>query len=156
MAPNSLLFLTFFLSITLSSAFQLGPIRLVRDQNGIVTGAISPGRKVGGRSEVKDVESNKDVQELGRFAVQEYNRQLQENHTTKEELLSFSKVIEAQRQVVAGLKYYMRVVTTVSHAEEPEGHGKRVYDVVVVVKPWLGSRVLVSFEPVKGRKLGFA
>ncbi|KAJ4810083.1 Cysteine proteinase inhibitor [Rhynchospora pubera] len=120
-----------------------------------MTGAISPGRKVGGRSEVKDVESNKDVQELGRFAVQEYNCQLQENHTTKEELLSFSKVVEAQRQVVAGLKYYMRVVTTVSHAE-PEGHGKRVYDAVVVVKPWLGSRVLVSFEPVKGCKLRFA
>ncbi|KAJ3708614.1 hypothetical protein LUZ61_012319 [Rhynchospora tenuis] len=154
MAPNSLLFLTFFLSITLSTAFQLGPIRLIRDQTDITTGTISPGRKVGGRSEVKDVESNKDVQELGRFAVQEYNRQLQENHTTKEELLSFSKVVEAQRQVVAGLKYYMRIVTTVSCAE-PEGHGKRVYDVVVVVKPWLGSRVLVSFEPVKGRKLRF-
>ncbi|KAF3337394.1 cysteine proteinase inhibitor B-like protein [Carex littledalei] len=143
MALNSLLLLSLLFSLTLSTAFQISPIRLVRDDTASGTGTISPGRKVGGRSEVKNVESNKDVQELGRFAVQEYNQKLKENHTASEELLSFSQVVEAQRQVVSGLKYYMRIVVH----EKAEGHGKRVFDAVVVVKPWLHSRVLVSFVP---------
>lgn len=147
MALNSLILLNLLLllSLTLSTAFQIGPIRLVRSDAGSGTSTISPGRRVGGRSEVKNVESNKDVQELGRFAVQEYNRKLEENHKASEQLLSFSQVVEAQRQVVSGLKYYMRVVVH----ENNEGHGKRVFEAVVVVKPWLGSRLLVSFVPTE-------
>ncbi|KAF3337222.1 cysteine proteinase inhibitor 5 [Carex littledalei] len=146
MALNSFLLLNLLLlSLTLSTAFQIGLIRLVRGDADSGTGTISPGRKVGGRSEVKNVESNKDVQELGRFAVQEYNRKLEENHKASEPLLSFSQVVEAQRQVVSGLKYYMRIVVH----ENTESHGKRVFDAVVVVKPWLGSRLLVSFVPTE-------
>jgi cystatin-C len=145
MALNSLLLVNLLFSLTVSTAFQLGPIRLIRDEAAGGTGTISPGRKVGGRSEVKNVEANKEVQELGQFAVREYNRQLGENHTASEKLLSFSQVTEAQRQVVSGLKYYMRIVTH----EKSKGHGKRVFDAVVVVKPWLSSRLLVSFVPAR-------
>ncbi|CBI17297.3 unnamed protein product, partial [Vitis vinifera] len=38
------------------------------------TPAAGIGRMVGGRTEIKDVKTNKEVQQLGRFSVEEYNR----------------------------------------------------------------------------------
>ncbi|THU64879.1 hypothetical protein C4D60_Mb01t31130 [Musa balbisiana] len=99
------------------------------------------GRMVGGRTEVRDVESNKEVQDLGRYSVEEYNR-----HQGPAHPLTFARVVGAQRQVVSGIKYYLRVLAT-------EGDGgsagqQRTYDAVVVVKAWLGSRELISFVPI--------
>lgn len=51
--------------------------------------------------------------------------------------LSFSGVVAAERQVVSGIKYYLTIVT----------EGGRVFDAVVVVKPWAEVRDLVSFAP---------
>lgn len=48
--------------------------------------------RVGGRTEVKDVKSNEQVQELGRFSVEEYNRmRRQSGHGNGE--VTFSQVI---------------------------------------------------------------
>ncbi|KAG8369561.1 hypothetical protein BUALT_Bualt14G0026200 [Buddleja alternifolia] len=100
------------------------------------------GRRVGGRREVKDVENNKDVQDLGRFCVQEYNRQKAANgsgsSSKQQQLLSFSRVVEAETQVVSGIKYYLKISAS-----------KATFDAVVIVKPWMHhhSMDLLSFTP---------
>ncbi|CAL9095932.1 unnamed protein product [Musa textilis] len=100
------------------------------------------GRMVGARTEVQDVETNKEVQDLGLFSVDEYNRRLALRGVR---FLTFSRVAAAQRQVVSGIKYYLQVVATVDGTGE-EGQ-RRTFDAVVIVKPWLSSRSLVSFAP---------
>ncbi|RDX67813.1 Cysteine proteinase inhibitor 2, partial [Mucuna pruriens] len=94
---------------------------------------------VGGRKEIGDVKTNKEVQELGRFAVEEYNIRLMQRR--KEEGLTFVEVMEAQKQVVSGIKYYMKIAVTQS------GGDSRMFDSVVVVKPWLRSKELLNFAP---------
>ncbi|KAG8054228.1 hypothetical protein GUJ93_ZPchr0001g31250 [Zizania palustris] len=102
------------------------------------------GRKVGGRTDVRDVEGDREVQELGRFSVEEYNRYRQECCGDGVRL-EFGRVVAAQRQVVSGLKYYLRVAATEEGAEN--GGNPRVFDAIVVIKPWLESRTLVRFAP---------
>lgn len=104
------------------------------------------GRKVGARTEVRDVEGDGEVQELGRFSVAEYNRQLREGGGR----LEFGRVVAAQRQVVSGLKYYLRVVAVEEGGGAGNG-GERVFDAVVVVKPWLDSRTLLTFAPAAAK-----
>ncbi|KAI3953127.1 hypothetical protein MKW98_020322 [Papaver atlanticum] len=90
------------------------------------------GRKVGGRMEVKDVKNNKEIQKLGKFfsSNEEY------------EFLDYNEVVEAEKQVVSGLKYYLKIsaLTSVSGVEKK-------FDAVVVVKPWIRSKVLLNFAP---------
>ncbi|CAM0884323.1 unnamed protein product [Alopecurus aequalis] len=95
------------------------------------------GRKVGARTEVRDVEENKEVQELGRYSVDEHNRREREEEGGSGGRLEFRRVMSAQRQVVSGLKYYIRVAVA----------DDREFDAVVVVKPWLQSRALLRFAP---------
>ncbi|XP_077252600.1 cysteine proteinase inhibitor B-like [Tasmannia lanceolata] len=92
---------------------------------------------VGGRKEIKDVNSNKEVQDLGKFSVEEFVRTHQGGPT-----LEFSRVVEAQSQVVSGIKYYLKI-------EANENGVPKTYDAVVVVKLWLRSnpRQLISFTP---------
>ncbi|CAN6242119.1 unnamed protein product [Urochloa humidicola] len=102
---------------------------------------------VGGRRDIKDVGSNKEVQSLGRFAVDEHNSRLRRNGgvgTSSDPvtvLLSFKAVAAAQVQVVAGKAYYLKVIA------RDRGGGDRPFDAVVVVKAWLKSKELVSFTP---------
>ncbi|XP_012078437.2 cysteine proteinase inhibitor B [Jatropha curcas] len=96
---------------------------------------------VGGRTEVKDVETNQEVQDLGKFSVEEFNEQIHRHGNGGEELI-FSEVVEAQRQVVSGIKYYLKIEA----ATKVNGEMK-VFDSVVVVKAWLESKELISFEP---------
>ncbi|XP_019165816.1 PREDICTED: cysteine proteinase inhibitor B-like [Ipomoea nil] len=103
--------------------------------------ANAAGRKVGGRTEVKDVKNNEEVQELGRYCVREYNKVLQEKQGGGG-LLSFSEVVKAETQVVSGFKYYLKISAASS------GGARRIYDAVVVVKPWAAdSRELLDFAP---------
>ncbi|CAL5017579.1 unnamed protein product [Urochloa decumbens] len=103
---------------------------------------------LGGRRDIKDVGSNKEVQSLGQFAVDEHNRRLRLNGgvgTSSDPvtvLLSFRAVAAAQVQVVAGEAYYLKVI-----AREHGNGGDRPFDAVVVVKAWLKSKELVSFTP---------
>lgn len=100
---------------------------------------------MGGKTEIPDVKTNTEVQELGRFSVEEYNRSLRlwrkpGVHDGAGERLEFREVMEAQRQVVSGIKYYLKISAT-QNGEE------RMFDSVVVVKPWLHSKQLLNFAP---------
>lgn len=57
--------------------------------------------------------------------------------------LKFSRVVSAQKQVVAGTKYYLRIEVT-----QPDGSSK-MFDSVVVIQPWLHSKRLIGFTPVE-------
>ncbi|KAH6816266.1 hypothetical protein C2S53_019264 [Perilla frutescens var. hirtella] len=106
--------------------------------------AAAIGGKVGGRRQVKNVKDNKEVQELGRYCVGEFNRRLQERtnaSTTK--LLVFSHVVEAETQVVSGIKYYLTISAATCDAAGPP----MTFRAVVVVKAWLHSKILLDFAP---------
>ncbi|KAJ1426701.1 hypothetical protein SESBI_10206 [Sesbania bispinosa] len=53
---------------------------------------------VGEKTEIADVKTNREVQELGRFAVEEYNNGLRlwRNDVVGEEQLKFGEVVEAR------------------------------------------------------------
>ncbi|KAG2332823.1 hypothetical protein Bca52824_004003 [Brassica carinata] len=108
---------------------------------------------LGGKSDVPNVQTNMEVQELGRYCVEQFNLQEQsgkgnvassiaKTDTAVLNPLTFSRVVSAQQQVVAGLKYYLRIEVT-----QPDGTS-RMFDSVVVVQPWLHSKKLLGFTPV--------
>nr|XP_043608919.1 cysteine proteinase inhibitor B-like [Erigeron canadensis] len=97
---------------------------------------------LGGRTKVENVEKNKEVQEIGKYSVEEYNRLKRSGSGSNESDLTFLRVVEAEKQVVAGMKYYMRI----EGVEENDG-GLKEFEAVVVVKPWLKSKQLVKFSP---------
>ncbi|KAL5997241.1 hypothetical protein ACLOJK_008171 [Asimina triloba] len=138
MAPPSLS-LAFLLLLLFASSSSAGDVDA--SSTGISpTGAKPPQEKavLGGREKVPDVESNTEVQSLGRFCVDEYNKKQAKG------ALRFRRVFEAERQVVSGMKYYLKI--------EAEARGvKKEYDAVVVVKAWLHSREMLSFEPAARR-----
>lgn len=89
---------------------------------------------------------DREVQELGRFSVEEHNRR-RRSRDCGDVRLEFGRVVAAQRQVVSGLKYYLRVAAAEEGAAGQNGGEPRVFDAVVVVKPWLESRTLLTFAP---------
>ncbi|MCD7464903.1 hypothetical protein HAX54_000173 [Datura stramonium] len=95
------------------------------------------GGRVGGRTQIKDVKTNQEIQDLGRYCVEEHNRNLQKQNG----LLSFSQVVEAEKQVVSGIKYYLKISATTS-AGAP-----KMFDAVVVVKAWEKKKELLTFSP---------
>jgi hypothetical protein len=107
----------------------------------------------GGRTTIKDASTNKLVKSLGRFAVAEHNRRLRHgggsggnNGDPITVRLAFTAVAAAQKQVVSGVAYYLKVIARERGAG---GGGDRPIDAVVVVKAWVKpeSRELVSFMP---------
>ncbi|CAO2831407.1 unnamed protein product [Amaranthus hypochondriacus] len=105
---------------------------------------------VGARQDIDNVKTNKEVQDLGKFSIEEYNKEIRDNIQPSSPIrsigldggskLTFVEVIKAQRQVVAGLKYYLTV-------KAQEGDHTKVFDAVVVVKPWVQSKKLLIFGP---------
>lgn len=99
------------------------------------------GGMVGGRRPVEDVKTNKKVQELGRFSVAEYNRMQRKSYRSNGGGdIQFREVVEAQSQVVSGIKYYLKVSTV-------RNGSPLLFDSQVVVKPWLRSKQLLNFAP---------
>ncbi|CAI8618540.1 unnamed protein product [Vicia faba] len=98
-------------------------------------------RVVGGKTEIANVRTNEEVQELGRFAVEEFNRSVKVRKEGEEEL-RFVEVVEAQQQVVAGIKYYMKIWVT-----QVKNEDHQMFDSVVLVKPWLSYKHLLHFAP---------
>uniref|UniRef100_A0ACD5UWT9 Uncharacterized protein n=1 Tax=Avena sativa TaxID=4498 RepID=A0ACD5UWT9_AVESA len=111
-----------------------------------------PMAATGGRTTIEDAPTNKMVQSLGRFAVAEHNRSLSHgggsggNGDPITVRLAFTGVAAAQRQVVSGVAYYLKVIARERGAG---AGGDRPIDAVVVVKAWLKhkSKELVSFMP---------
>ncbi|KAI3823117.1 hypothetical protein L1987_04547 [Smallanthus sonchifolius] len=99
----------------------------------------------GGRTKVKNVKTNTEIQELGSYSVDEYN-QLQRTQKSGAGDLKFSKVVEAETQVVAGTKYYLKI-----EAFTKSG-ALKVFDAEVVVKPWAHSKQLLDFKPSPANK----
>ncbi|KAL2463403.1 Cysteine proteinase inhibitor 2 [Forsythia ovata] len=97
---------------------------------------------VGGRTEVKDVKNNKEVQDLGRYCVEQYNSKQKHSSANGSKLLSFSQVVKAEKQVVSGIKYYLKISAATSGVGVP-----KIFDAVVVVKPWVHSKELIKFAP---------
>jgi len=95
---------------------------------------------VGGKTEIPDVRTNREVQELGRFSVEEYNNGLKLYNDSDNEKLTFSEVVEAQQQVVSGVKYYLKISATHRGIH-------KMFSSVVVVKPWIHSKKLLHFSP---------
>ncbi|WJX33395.1 hypothetical protein P8452_21607 [Trifolium repens] len=96
---------------------------------------------VGAKTEITDVMTNKEVQEIGRFAVEEYNYKQSLNNGGDGETLKFVEVVEAEKQVVAGMKYYLNI-SAVDH-----NGVRKMFTSVVVVKPWLKYKKLLHFGP---------
>lgn len=96
------------------------------------------------------MKDNEEVQDLGKFSVNEYNRnRRQSGRSNGGGKLEFSEVVEAKKQVVSGIKYYLKVAAT-------KNGETKMFDSVVVVKPWDRSKQLIEFSP-RGEtvKLGF-
>ncbi|KAF3774488.1 Cysteine proteinase inhibitor 12 [Nymphaea thermarum] len=91
---------------------------------------------LGGFQPIPDVKNNKHVQELGKFAVAEFNKKHQEAAA-----LVFVEVVEAQSQVVAGTNYRLLIKTL-------KAGYVRHYKALVYEKTWEDVKTLTSFEPV--------
>lgn len=78
--------------------------------------------------QVEDVATNKEVQSVGKYSVGEYNRLKGDNDGP----LMFVKVVEAEKQVVSGMKYYLTIEAVNKTSGEVE-----VFEAVVIVKAWL-------------------
>ncbi|GMI96087.1 PHYTOCYSTATIN 2 [Hibiscus trionum] len=87
---------------------------------------------VEGREPVTDATADTGVQELGKFAVEEYNKK-------KQQKVEFSKVVQAAKQKDSGTKYFLRI----------EGSNKgemKTFNAVVLVKP-SDEKEMLSFFP---------
>ncbi|ERN02578.1 hypothetical protein AMTRI_Chr06g195630 [Amborella trichopoda] len=87
----------------------------------------------GGRSAIPNVKSNTEVQDLGKFCVEKYNQ-------VHDSRLVFSEVVQGERQVVSGMKYYLLI-------EAKDGDVLKKFDAVVVVQAWRHSKQMLSFSP---------
>ncbi|KAI3945390.1 hypothetical protein MKW92_001947 [Papaver armeniacum] len=96
------------------------------------------GGRLGGKTEIQDVKSNKEVQDLGKYSVDQYNLKFKKGDKRS---LTYKEVVKAESQVVAGIQYFLKVSAI--------QNGKpKLYDAVVVVKAWETPSIsLVSFDP---------
>ncbi|KAE9617170.1 hypothetical protein Lal_00034205 [Lupinus albus] len=88
---------------------------------------------VGGISDCEGFENSLEIQDLGRFAVNEHN-------TKQNALLEFTRVVKAQQQIVEGVLYYLTL-------EAIDAGQKKIYDAQVWVRVWLNFKELTDFEP---------
>lgn len=97
---------------------------------------------MGGRTKIEDVNTNKEVQELGKYCVEEYNknRYKSSNGSSIRPAVVFVKVVEGEKQVVSGIKYYLKISAGSSGI-------LKTFNAVVVVKPWADSKDMLSFCP---------
>ncbi|GLJ30417.1 hypothetical protein SUGI_0601960 [Cryptomeria japonica] len=87
----------------------------------------------GGIRDVPNFQNNADIERLAHFAVDEFNKQENGN-------LSFSKVVRAQEQVVAGMMYYLII-------EAMNGVQAGLYDAKILVVLWRNVTQLKEFKP---------
>ncbi|XP_009605349.1 cysteine proteinase inhibitor A [Nicotiana tabacum] len=89
---------------------------------------------VGGISEVGGSQNSVEIDDLARFAIQDYNKK-------QNALLEFGKVVNVKQQVVAGTIYYITL-------EAIEGGKKKVYEAKIWVKPWENFKEVQEFKLV--------
>ncbi|KAF5816513.1 putative Cystatin domain-containing protein [Helianthus annuus] len=89
---------------------------------------------VGGFTEVKDFANSIVIDDLARFAVDEYNKK-------QNTLLEFRKVLNAKEQIVSGTLYYITL-------DAANGGIIKTYEAKVWVKKWENFKELQEFKPV--------
>lgn len=101
---------------------------------------------VGGIEEIPNVKANKDIQNLGEYCVSEYNKNTGKyikggNGTGGP--VTFLEVVEGKQQVVAGIKYYLKICATDSSGVP------KTFDAVMVETLWEKTkpRELLTFAP---------
>nr|ABK26812.1 unknown [Picea sitchensis] len=90
---------------------------------------------LGGLRDVKDFQNSIETLDLGRFAVDEHNKQQNGD-------ITFRRVVAAQEQVVAGTMYHLTI-------EAEDGDHPKLYKAKVWVKPWENFKRLEDFKPVE-------
>lgn len=91
--------------------------------------------KVGGFSESEGFQNSAEIDELAIFAVTEHNKK-------SNSAMEFSRVVKAEKQVVAGTIYKLTI-------EVSEGGEKELYEASVWVKPWENFKELQQFKKVE-------
>ncbi|TXG49205.1 hypothetical protein EZV62_025080 [Acer yangbiense] len=87
---------------------------------------------LGGLSDSKCAENSAEIDNLGRFAVDQHNKK-------ENAVLEFARVVKAQEQVVAGTLHHLTI-------EAIDAGKKKLYDAKVWVKPWLNFKDLQEFK----------
>ncbi|XP_038981567.1 protein GAMETE EXPRESSED 3 isoform X5 [Phoenix dactylifera] len=87
---------------------------------------------LGGMRDSQGNQNSIEIEELGRFAVQEHNKK-------ENALLEFVRVVKAKEQVVAGALHHLTL-------EVMEAGKKKLYEVKVWVKPRLNFKELQEFK----------
>nr|GLL26135.1 cysteine proteinase inhibitor B [Ipomoea trifida] len=104
-------------------------------------GAVHLDVKSGGRTAVKDAKTNKRIQGMGMYCVAEYNKGLKQKNLEAVELLKFKEVVKAEKQVVAGVKYFLHIAATTHHGTVKN------FDAEVLVKPISRDMEMLVFAP---------
>ncbi|KAL5997239.1 hypothetical protein ACLOJK_008169 [Asimina triloba] len=91
---------------------------------------------VGGWEDIPDVEHNEQVQALGQFAVDEENKKPEHAKSP----IKFIRVVEAERQVVAGMNYRLWIEAEVDKVD-------KVFKALVFVGLPVVPKELKSFNP---------
>ncbi|KAJ8759820.1 hypothetical protein K2173_009921 [Erythroxylum novogranatense] len=107
-----------------------GIVSLVAVAVGVTKAAAMPG----GWEPIKNV-SDPHIQEIGEYAVSEYDKRAKAE-------LKYENVEGGETQVVSGINYRLVV-------KAMDGTTAKNYEAVVWEKPWLKYRNLTSFKPVK-------
>ncbi|KAK1269825.1 hypothetical protein QJS04_geneDACA005236 [Acorus gramineus] len=89
----------------------------------------------GGWKPINAAENDKEVEEIGSFAVEEHNKEANAG-------LSFVRVVGGRTQVVSGTNYDL----TISAKDVAGVLG--TYEALVWVKPWENFKKLTSFKKV--------
>eukprot|EP00246_Nothoceros_aenigmaticus_P004301 TRINITY_DN1579_c0_g1_i1.p1 TRINITY_DN1579_c0_g1~~TRINITY_DN1579_c0_g1_i1.p1 ORF type:complete len:125 (+),score=17.47 TRINITY_DN1579_c0_g1_i1:88-462(+) len=97
---------------------------------------------LGGQKDLGNVQNDLEVEELAKFAVNEYNSQ-----NSNGAPLSYSKVVSAKSQVVQGTLYHL---TIEAHQEQEAKH----WHARVWVKPWEKFKKLEGFQAASSSASG--
>nr|AAF72202.1 cysteine protease inhibitor [Manihot esculenta] len=89
---------------------------------------------LGGIKEVEESANSVEIDNLARFAVDDYNKK-------QNALLEFKRVVSTKQQVVAGTMYYITL-------EVADGGQTKVYEAKVWEKPWLNFKEVQEFKPI--------
>ncbi|WCJ28714.1 Cysteine proteinase inhibitor 6 [Euphorbia peplus] len=90
----------------------------------------------GGSNDLKGFQNSVEIESLGKFAVQEHNKE-------QNALLEFVKVLKVKEQVVAGTLYHLTL-------EAIDAGRKKTFEAKVWVKPWMNFKQLQEFKHAEG------
>nr|QIC19053.1 putative REF2 [Adiantum reniforme var. sinense] len=89
----------------------------------------------GGLQEMPTAQNDLEVQDLGKFAVDEHNSRQNSD-------LEYAGIVSAHKKVVAGLMYHLKLRAS-------SGGNVNVYEAKVWIKPWEKFKSLEHFERVE-------